>query len=175
MIRPVWFALVLLLTFKGESQTVQNVTLFAKDTNGVSFAVATNQLITIVGYNGNHAKAYGFAPNGIEGFPYMLVNVGGDIFSSPESITGLTNITFKLDSSGEPSWMTLRVTNPNEVNVVSNYVPADAVVIPASATGNVQIILESSSDLVNWTSANPGIYGPSSATNRFFRVRAVVQ
>jgi hypothetical protein len=56
--------------------------------------------------------------------------------------------------------------------VIPNYVPADAIVIPASATGNVQIILESSPDLVNWTAANPGIYGPSEATNRFFRVRA---
>jgi hypothetical protein len=56
--------------------------------------------------------------------------------------------------------------------VVSNYRPADAIVIPASATGNVQIILESSPDLVNWTAANPGTYGASAGTNRFFRVRA---
>ncbi|MBL9115853.1 MAG: hypothetical protein JNJ83_12670 [Verrucomicrobiaceae bacterium] len=49
-----------------------------------------------------------------------------------------------------------------------------AVVIPTDATGPVQIILESSVDLVNWTAANPGTYA-ASAEKRFFRVRAVNQ
>jgi hypothetical protein len=52
--------------------------------------------------------------------------------------------------------------------------PSTAVVIPADATGPVNIVLESSPDLVNWTGTLPGTYG-SSATNRFFRVRAVRQ
>jgi hypothetical protein len=52
--------------------------------------------------------------------------------------------------------------------------PSTAVVIPSDATGPVQIVLESSPDLVNWTSVLPGTYG-SSATNRFFRVRAIRQ
>ncbi len=50
--------------------------------------------------------------------------------------------------------------------------PSNAVVIPTNATGNVQIILESSTDLINWSAANPGTYSPTTA-NRFFRVRAV--
>lgn len=58
--------------------------------------------------------------------------------------------------------------------VISNYVPADAIVVPASLSGNVQIILESSPDLVNWTAASPGTYGAAAGTNRFFRVRASV-
>lgn len=49
-----------------------------------------------------------------------------------------------------------------------------AVVIPEDASGPVEIILESSTDLVNWTVANPGTYGSSTA-RRFFRVRAVIQ
>lgn len=49
-----------------------------------------------------------------------------------------------------------------------------AVVIPEDASGPVEIILESSTDLVNWTAANPGTYG-SSTEKRFFRVRAVIQ
>lgn len=47
------------------------------------------------------------------------------------------------------------------------------VVIPEDATGTVEIKLESSKDLVNWTAANPGIYDPTTVENRFFRVRAV--
>lgn len=49
--------------------------------------------------------------------------------------------------------------------------PSTAVVIPEDAAGPVQIILESSADLVTWTSANPGLYG-ASTSKRFFRVRA---
>ena len=52
--------------------------------------------------------------------------------------------------------------------------PSNSVVIPTDATGDVEIILESSEDLVNWTSADPGTYG-SSTDKRFFRVRAVAQ
>jgi hypothetical protein len=50
--------------------------------------------------------------------------------------------------------------------------PSNSVVIPADAAGPVQIILESSTDLITWTAANPGTYG-SSTSKRFFRVRAV--
>jgi len=52
--------------------------------------------------------------------------------------------------------------------------PTSAVVIPTDATGPVNVILESSTDLVTWTEANPGTYG-ASTTKRFFRVRAVNQ
>jgi len=64
-----------------------------------------------------------------------------------------------------------RITNPTSAATV---VPSNAVVIPTNATGNVQIILESSTDLVNWVNATPGTYG-SSTQSRFFRVRAVQQ
>ena len=52
--------------------------------------------------------------------------------------------------------------------------PTSSVVIPTDATGPVKIVLESSTDLVTWTEANPGSYG-ASTTKRFFRVRAVNQ
>lgn len=53
-----------------------------------------------------------------------------------------------------------------------DYLPPSAVVIPTDADGPVQILLESSTDLITWTAASPGSYGTSSA-QRFFRVRAV--
>ena len=52
--------------------------------------------------------------------------------------------------------------------------PSNAVVIPEDADGQVEIILESSSDLINWNVANPGTYDASSKF-RFFRVRAKVK
>ena len=49
--------------------------------------------------------------------------------------------------------------------------PSNTVVVPEDINGSVSIILESSTDLVNWTAAQPGQYGASTA-KRFFRIRA---
>lgn len=53
----------------------------------------------------------------------------------------------------------------------TSFTPSSSVVIPNDGAGPVTIILESSTDLINWTAANPGTYGTTSS-NRFFRVRA---
>lgn len=45
-----------------------------------------------------------------------------------------------------------------------------ATVIPENAKTNVSVILEQSTDLVNWTAASPGEFTPSTS-KRFFRVR----
>ena len=52
--------------------------------------------------------------------------------------------------------------------------PSNTVVIPTDASGPVEIIMESSKDLVNWTRAELGTYG-ADTPKRFFRVRAVVK
>jgi hypothetical protein len=62
-------------------------------------------------------------------------------------------------------------TNSSEASS-SSLIPSNAVVIPSDASGPVEIILESSTDMVNWNSALPGTYG-ASTEERFFRVRAV--
>lgn len=54
---------------------------------------------------------------------------------------------------------------------IPDQIPLNTVVIPTDASGPVNIILESSVDLVNWTLASPGAYA-TSTSNRFFRVRA---
>ena len=46
-----------------------------------------------------------------------------------------------------------------------------ATVIPENTSKNVDIILEQSTDLVNWSPTNPGNFKPN-AKKRFFRVRA---
>ena len=43
---------------------------------------------------------------------------------------------------------------------------------PADGGGDVEIIMESSTDMVTWTEALPGTYGTDTA-KRFFRLRAV--
>lgn len=51
-------------------------------------------------------------------------------------------------------------------------VPSTAVVVPSDAAGSVQVVMESSTDLITWTGASPGSYG-SSTSKRFFRLRAI--
>jgi hypothetical protein len=159
----------------GNAQTVQYVTL-----NGTASPVAlqyplqTNQIISFVGYDWSHSpQVLGKFPDGTTVTLAPLGNpTNSNYYASqiPQMVTGLTNVFINPFVVG---WVTLQIITPASTTVVSNYVPADAIVIPASATGNVQVILESSTDLLNWTAANPGTYGPSAATNRFFRVRAV--
>ena len=147
-----------------------------------NFPVQTNQIFTLVGYNwAGQTPIYGNLANGyqIQINPQLVNNstsFSGATYlgpSMPQIVTGLTNIS--IIAGFAPGWATFKITTPCNTTVVSNYVPADSVVIPSSATGNVQIILESSPDLVNWTAAAPGTYSASMATNRFFRVRAAVQ
>ena len=55
--------------------------------------------------------------------------------------------------------------------ISNQFTPNTGVVIPADSSGPVNIILESSVDLINWIPSDPGTYG-TTTTNRFFRVRA---
>jgi hypothetical protein len=169
-------ALALCSMARAGAQPCQYVTIQA----GASYAVLTNQVITLVGYDWIfQPNVLGFFQNGA----YTLLNplastsgVHGNSYPAPiatQMFTSLTNVQVQSTSSGNGS-ATLKIETPVVACVVSNYVPADAIVIPASVTGNVQIILESSQDLVNWTAANSGTYGASAGTNRFFRVRAAV-
>jgi hypothetical protein len=196
---PKLFAVILALisgfSFKAAAQPAPTSTSVTLHLNGSSFTtnygVQTNQIIDLAGYDWNDQPAvYGTFSDGTQLVIYDSIDSyrNGAAFSPiGETITGLTSITLSnyvaatnppYDFIPAPGWATFKITTPPSTNaftlVVSNYVPADAIVIPASVTGNVDIILESSPDLVNWAAANPGIYGPSSATNRFFRVRAAV-
>jgi hypothetical protein len=54
---------------------------------------------------------------------------------------------------------------------IGTLTPLSTVVIPSDANGQVNVILESSTNMVSWTGALPGTYGRS-AQARFFRVRA---
>jgi hypothetical protein len=166
----------------GAAQTVQYATVYSTtNQNGANLAVQTNQIISIVGYDWvDKPSVYGSLTNGalIPLQPYVVLQSSASAAQSqiPQIFTSLTNLNVAPNfssASGNPGAVTFQITSPAAANVVSNYVPADAVVIPASATGNVQIILESSTDLANWTAASPGTYSAASATNRFFRVRAV--
>ena len=173
-------ALVLCVAVQASAQTVQYVTLTACSGNNV-ILVQTNQFVSLVGYDWYYAPTItGYSQDGtiINLSPYKAGSGAVSQSQIPQIFTGLTSISIATNLFSSPlaprGAVTFQITTPATATVVSNYVPADAIVIPASATGNVQIILESSPDLVNWTAASPGTYGASAGTNRFFRVRAAV-
>jgi hypothetical protein len=143
------------------------VTLPAGTAAPANYAVTTNQVVQILAVAGLPDPALVILHHK-SGISAATTNAG--------SYTGLTNISVVQGSHWEGGGLnssyglaTFTVTTPTDPVMT----PSTGVVIPSDATGPVQIRLESSADLVNWTDALPGTYGASS-TNRFFRVRAVV-
>jgi hypothetical protein len=71
-------------------------------------------------------------------------------------------------SPGQISFFTASITRAGST---PSQVPMGAVVIPENPSGNYSVIMESSSDMITWTAANPGTYG-GTEQKRFFRLRA---
>ena len=162
-------ALVTLLLFvvvSAAAQTVEFVSLVNTNFSlSVTYPLQTNQSVSLVGIYGN-TTVFGYTADGTR---ITLPNPSTGPF---QIFSGLTNLS--LQAGNTTLYANFQITTPASATttVISNYIPADAIVIPASTSGNVQIILESSPDLVNWSGASPGTYGASAGTNRFFRVRA---
>ena len=168
--------IILLLTVSFSLSAVEYGYLTTSD--GVDSTMTLNdgelfEIIEITGTQYLNSYSANYNLRGlVPGTDTTLLNSAFD-FNGPPSISlfygplelsleapGTTNITvlYKLTRATEP---------------VQNITPLNTVVIPTDANGNVQIILESSTDLVNWTAASPGEYN-AATQNRFFRVRAVV-
>ncbi len=154
----------------------QIVTLTANYPASASYTLSSNQVVKIdtafyTPINSNNGLTIKVAPVGLGG-SISFVNMVDAPFVAypyPATFTGLTNITISPTGSGA---VTLTVLTPS--TNTTTYTPANSVVIPSDATGPVQIILQSSSDLVNWVPSMPGTYG-NTYSNRFFRVIAVAQ
>lgn len=136
--------------------------------------LGTNEYLQIV------AAASSPSGGGVGPMQFLFQPGGTNQYNNfSETVTNrLPNLTFFAG----PGTLTLNVYPPAyqaiaTVNVVRS-VPtsqlASTVVIPDDGGGPVQIILESSTDLITWTAANPGTYGTTSQ-KRFFRLRAVRQ
>ena len=70
-------------------------------------------------------------------------------------------------AGGNVGFCAIRITEQVEI-----FTPNPATVFPSDAQGPVDILLESSTNFVDWVQALPGTYGTSSQA-RYFRVRAV--
>lgn len=86
------------------------------------------------------------------------------VFVGPGSVYVITR--------NQPNSLATAAVKVTRASEGGEYLPTNTVVIPTDPAGNFKIILESSTDLINWVSAVPGTY-PSETERRFFRVRAV--
>ncbi len=158
--------------------TADVLTLAFSNTNGVAsgtnFVVASNVLAEVkYVYVGSSCTLLTLTGKGNTG-TYSLVNQQSLANNLPSivgpAIIGLTN----ADGCACPiAFLTIQTTTltAGSTNTLPNTIPSTAVVIPNDNGAPVNILLESSVDMVNWNSALPGTYGTSSS-NRFFRVRA---
>ena len=168
----------LLSGFAVKAQTVSLVATAPVGETGLStpLVVQTNQVVTLLhAYSPPEANPIGDQTR----TPIIDVTINSNIFEYVQDlylvVAGPATVQLKVKNTNTyyqnscTVYATFRITD-NE----PQFSPSTAVVIPTDATGPVNIVLESSPDLVNWTGALPGTYG-STTTNRFFRVRAVRQ
>ena len=96
------------------------------------------------------------------------------IIDFKHTVVGPAKIKFREISGAFHFIYDLQKTSTSGSTDSTSNLPSNTVVIPTDASGPVEIIMESSKDLVNWTRAEPGTYG-ADTPKRFFRVRAVVK
>ena len=96
---------------------------------------------------------------------------GGVASVQPLKVAGPGTLRLTSSHADTKTAVTFGVTRANAVPAVT---PSNAVVIPNDAAGTFQVILESSTDMITWTAANPGTYS-GTTQQRFFRTRIVKQ
>jgi hypothetical protein len=106
-----------------------------------------------------------------ESGPNLVATIQGKDFYLGMSINGLAvpvkvagPASLKMVSFGGEQFATMEVTRAGTAS--------NATAIPQEAGTTWQVILEASTDLVNWTPVAPGDY-PSASPQRFFRTRLV--
>jgi len=172
------FAPVVCALLCGVGTKADTITLSVAPTNGTgncaSFSVPTNVVAQIISaYCWSSIGAFirigiGSAPTPSNGQAYYAGSSSGAVAGLPVLVVGPATITLCATNSGVAqtlSFCTIQTTSSY------SFTPSSSVIIPNDGGGPVTIILESSTDLINWTAANPGTYGTTSS-NRFFRVRA---
>jgi hypothetical protein len=126
---------------------------------------------------GESAKVRYFLGTDDGGPPDFQITTGGITFAATTPSQNFTEVagpaTLRLVPRSAPYvptayLITLEVTRPASPSVT----PSNAAVIPVDANGTFTVILESSTDLITWTAANPGDYS-GNTVKRFFRTRIV--
>ena len=163
------FLTLLSLVFSSAVSAVEYVTLnLAKQ----SINTDPTDLIQCVGIQDSwRQKTIRGIMNGIEEELFSAERVEGYVGSTH---TGVSSIRISYASvNGVPDnpngWVTYKITKASEINKVG---PTSVLVLPENATGNYDLIVESSSDSVTWTPFHSQAV-QSDTVKRLFRVRIV--
>jgi len=105
------------------------------------------------------------------GVNVITSQTSGYTVAGPASIRAFIDGFGNTELGNKSAFVTLKITRKNSTPSLA---PLNTVVIPESANGIFSVLLESSTDMITWTAANPGSYGGGTA-KRFFRVRIVQQ
>ena len=101
-------------------------------------------------------------------FSYLWTDTGEKI--PIPKLAGPCTLRVKQLHLNSPVLITFAITRASPSPAAT--VPANAAVIPEDASGQFQVVLESSTDTLTWTPAMPGQYG-GSTQKRFFRTRII--
>lgn len=194
-------SMVLFATSTGLAQTKTELLEFSKVTETIgestnefwqastSIVVATNQVFELLYMSYGHGNVDISDYPGIEytiliGGKEVKIHVSGWWRETRDHVPERTlilsgpvviNVTFYggewreefADDPPESVIYTYKLTKQAD-----SFTPSSGLVIPADEAGPVNVLLESSTDLMTWTEALPGSYGTSS-NERYFRLRAV--
>lgn len=152
------------LSFAGE---IVNLKAFSKtESEPVSIAQGESAKLLFI-TSGDHS-----------GRPYIEIKWGDGVWIgySPEvhdltgmAIAGPAAIKVINNNSRRDAFAAIEIQRPTKPEVIQ---PLAAAVIPQDESGEYQVILESSTDTITWTLAEPGTYG-GSTEKRFFRTRII--
>ena len=92
-------------------------------------------------------------------------SIRGGLQKSNDIVIGPCTITC-ADRVASGPIISYKISEPDQGPTVSRNVA----VIPEDVNGEYEVILESSTDMITWSPANPGNYGGNTA-GRFFRIR----
>jgi hypothetical protein len=164
----IWMCVLFLQNQLRANIVTLTASALAGQTNTTQFVVQTNVTAKIL-HLYNSPGSLAIQVNGLS-FSYTQTSLNGAGNNMP-IVTGPATIVLSAGQTGGPSASMCTISTESNQCITNQYTPNTGVVIPADSGGPVNIILESSVDLINWIPADPGTYG-TSTTNRFFRVRA---
>lgn len=158
------FAQTTTLTFPQLGGTAQPVRL-------QNIPVLAGEVFEVLTWASSNSSGIGMSVDGVYIPLAPQISAGGEVSYNPQRVTvaGPKTVTIEVVNN-QALLCTYKMTALTATATVN--VASQAVVIPADATAPVDIIFESSTDLITWTAAVAGSYSPSTS-KRFFRVRAV--
>ena len=162
------------LVFSSAADAVEYVVLKTNGTNSIN--LKPTDVVEIVGHkpisNMNQFAILNFEGWGALNLSPVVTDknnneLGVSSVINGTIITGATKAT--LSGSNFGPVITLKITHASEINKAG---PSTVLVLPENATGNYNLVVESSTDSINWIPFHSGTVNSDTA-ERLFRVRIV--